>query len=159
MKKIIVLAVLIILVAAGFAAAQGYYGPGRSQDFSRGPSGRFDSDSRPYFQGRPGMGGMGSISEVKEICGELVVRENEFPAIKSGKEEISVMIPYDAIDALKMKTGSKVSVKGALVPAQNWNITGEKLLRVFELEYEGKKYLVHGGAAGAHGGMMQGGRW
>jgi hypothetical protein len=87
---------------------------------------------------------MGSISEVKEISGELVVRENEFPAIKSGKEEISVMIPYDAIDALKMKTGSKVSVKGALVPAQNWNITGEQLLRVFELEYEGKKYLVHG---------------
>jgi hypothetical protein len=169
MKKTIFLAVLIIFVAAGFAAAQGYYAPGRnnepgtayrrSQDSGRRPSGRVYRDARPYFQGNPGMGGMSSISETKEISGELVVKENEFPAIKSGKEEISVMIPYNAIDALKMKTGSKVSVKGAFVPAQNWNITGEKLLKVFELEYEGKKYLVHGGSAGTRSGTMKGGRW
>ena len=154
MKKIIVLTVLIAVLAAGFVSAQGYYGAGPKS----GAGGRNQDTEKTY--GGPGMmGGTGfsSIAEIRELSGELVVRENDFPAIKTGKDEISVTIPADAIDALKLKTGSKITVKGIEMPARNWNITGEKLIRVFELGYDGKKYSVMGGPMGGRPGMQRDG--
>ncbi len=154
MKKIIILAVLIAVLATGFAAAQGF----RNDGPGYGRYSENDRNNSGWFGDRNGFGMMQSITEVKTLSGELVIRENDFPALKTGKEEIAITLPADAIEDLKMKNGSKLTVKGIEVPAGNWSITGEKILKVFELEFEGKEYLVHGGMGMPGRGMMGGGR-
>ena len=160
MKKIILLTVLLAVLAAGFVLADGR--PGNkgawNNNDNRSYSGRggymMDNDN---FS-RLGNGrGFQSFTELKEVSGEIILNEDDFPAIKTGKEVMSITLPEDAVKALKIKNGSKITVKGIEVPGRNWNITGEKLLRIHEFEYEGKTYITHGmGGRPERGGMMGG---
>ncbi len=155
MKKIIGLTVLITLACAGLIFAQQGKGFGPGQEYPKDNkhpgynSRNFNNAERPRVQGTWGP----SIIEIKEIAGEIVIKDNDFPAIKSGRDEVKIMLPADAIKALKLTTGSKISIKGFELPAPNWSITGEKIVRVFELQYEGRKFLVHGRGPGMGGGF------
>ncbi|MDX9800416.1 MAG: hypothetical protein RBT69_03655 [Spirochaetia bacterium] len=169
MKKMIVLSVLLAVLAVGFVSADarpGMRGPGNF-DNSRNYSGRFTDEGRQgrggYMMdnerfGRMGSGsGVSSFAEIKEVSGELVLKDDDFPAIKTGKEVMEITLSEDAIEALKMTNGSKLKIKGFEVPGRNWSITGEKLFRIFEFEYEGKKYVSHGmGGKSGRRGMMGG---
>ena len=145
MKKLFLMIAVIVLISAGTVSAQGFYGRGSDNSSDRMPP-------AAGFQRGPG------VVEVKNITGELVINdENDFPKIRAGREELTLMMPYSAVEDLKLKTGSKISVKGFEVPDRSWSVTGEKAFKVMELGYEGKTYML-GGGYGAFGGMM-GGRW
>ena len=152
MKKIIGMIVLITLAGAGFVAAQDKES-GKSKCPKREHN-KKEFKHEKNFKGNKNheMKGPGfSIIEIKEISGEIVVKENELPSIKSGNDEIKILLPLDAIQTLKLNTGSKISIKGIELPAFKKGETDKKVIKVFELQYEGKKFMVFGrGKADKH---------
>ena len=143
MKKIIVLILFITLTGTGFIFAHG-------NDF--GKSHKKQPNFHKEFEGKkhnkmmkaPGC----SLIEIKEISGEIVVKEKDFPAIKSGKDEVKIILPPDVIEILKLNTGSKISIKGIELPVLKKNETDEKMIKVFELQYDGRKFMVLGKGPG-----------
>ncbi len=160
MKKIILFTVLLAVLAAGFVSADGWPGNKGSwnNNDNRNYSGRggymMDYGNSPCIGNGPGFS---SFTELKEVSGEIVLNEDDFPAIKTGKDVMTITLPADAIEALKIKTGSKITAKGVEMPGRNWSITGEKLFRIFEFEYEGKTYITHGMGGRPERGGMRGG--
>ena len=159
MKKIIGLIVLITLAGTGlvFAHEGADKRPWPPQD-----AGKYYK-KQPNFEKnfnckRPQMGENhryslieSSLLEIKEITGEIIVKDNEFPAIKSGENEIKIMLHPDAIKSLNLNSGSKISIKGIELPALNRDVTGGKIIKVFELQYNERKFLVLGKKSGKYG--------
>ncbi|MCL2792040.1 MAG: hypothetical protein FWD87_03020 [Spirochaetaceae bacterium] len=131
MKKIIGLIVLITLIGAGFAFAHG-------KDSER--SNRKSKGERHQMTKTPRH----SLLEIREISGIITVRNSNFHVIRSGGEDVRVILPLSAIQALKLNTGSQVSVKGIEVPAPRRGERNERIVRVFELQYDERKFLVLG---------------
>ena len=148
MKKIIGLMILITLATAGFVFAEGK-GSSQAKD-SRKEHNKKESNHNKNFKGKQHMMRAPQFSyiEIKEISGEIVIKENDHPTIKSGNNEVKIMLSPSVIQNLKLSTGSKISVKGVEVPALKKNSTDEKIIKVFELQYDERKFLIPPGNAG-----------
>ncbi|MCL2480562.1 MAG: hypothetical protein FWF38_02510 [Spirochaetaceae bacterium] len=140
MKKIIGLIVLITLIGTGFVFA---HGKESGEPHKKQPNYKNSKEKKHNMMKAPGS----AIIEIKEISGEIVVKDNDRHIIKSGKDEIKIILSSDAIQALKLNTGSKISIKGIELPAFKQNKTDEKIIKVFELQYDGRKFLVLGKGA------------
>ena len=137
MKKIIGLILAITLTATGFIFAHGNdFGKPhkKQQNFHK----EFKGKKHNKMMKAPGC----SLIEIKEISGEIVVKEKDFPAIKSENRETKIMLPPDVVETLKLNTGSKISIKGIELPAFKKSETDEKMIKVFELQYDGRKFMV-----------------
>jgi len=131
MKKIIGLIVLITMLGTGFVLAHDK------------ESGEQNKKQKIKGEKHHMMKAHGpSLIEIKEISGEIIIKDNDLPLIKSGKDEIKILLFSDAIQTLKLTTGSKISIKGIELPSFKKNKTNEKIIKIFELQYDGRKFLV-----------------
>jgi len=166
MKKIIGFILLISLIGAGSAFAH-------SRESGR-PNDRRSNDNRTHYHkkqpnhmhsrgGKPQMMGAPLFIEIREITGEIIVRERNFHVIKSEGEEIRIILPLAAIRALNITTGSEISIKGIEVQGRDMDVASRaaagcrneargmrrsendaKTIRVFELQHDGRKFMVFG---------------
>ena len=134
MKKTIIVTVLM-LSAASLTFGQNFYG--RQDRTDNAPAFCYNGD------------GFSGVVEIVELEGKISINANTFPSIKSGKEELDLLIGPAAVDALKLKSGDSVAVKGIKIPGPNWSVDGDTALKVREITVNGKTYLV----AGRMGGM------
>ena len=137
MKKIIGLILVITLTGTGFIFAHGNDSGKHHKKQSD-----FHKDFKEKKHNRMMHFGGPSLIEIKELTGEIVVKEKDFSAIKSENKEIKIMLPPDVIKTLQLNTGSKISVKGIELPDFKKNETDEKIIKVFELQYDGRKFMV-----------------
>lgn len=154
MKKIMITTIMVVLVA-GFATAY----PNQH---------RGDANRHGYTMDNKSAQGkrFTQVRELKELKGELVIKENSFPAIKTSKgKETIITLGVDTVESLKLKNGSKITVRGIEVPYE-MNTTDETVLRVNQIDYDNKTYAVHGGGHGSGrndgrhgGGHGHGGRY
>ena len=129
MKKTIIISVLM-LSAASLTFGQNFYGR------------MGEADNTPaYHHNGAGFAG---VVEIVELEGKIKINENTFPSIKSGKEELDLLIGPAAVDALNLKSGDSVAVKGIKTPGPNWSVDGGTSLKVREITVNGKTYLVLG---------------
>jgi hypothetical protein len=143
MKKIIGLIVLITVIGTGFAFAhdkksgkQHYHQKEYSKKYEK-----YHKNFKCYKTNAPGF----SIIEIKELSGEILLSDNTLPVIKSGNDEIKIILPRHVIQTLKLNSGSKISIKGVELPARRTEAAGEKIIKVFELQHDGRKFMVWGG--------------
>ena len=157
MKKIIGLILLITLIGVSSVFAH-------SKESGR-PNDRRSNDNRTHYHKKqsPQMMRAPLFMEIKEITGEIVVRERNFHVIKSEGEEIRIILPLATIRALNLTTGSKISIKGVEVRGRDMEVAsratagcrneardmrrsekGAKAVRVFELQYDGRKFMIFG---------------
>ena len=130
MKKTIIITVLM-LSAASLTFGQNFYG---RQD---------GKGSEPGFNNNRGGFG-GAVVEIVETSGKITITENACPSVKSGKEDLDLLIGPAAVESLKLKSGDTVAVKGFKVPGPNWSVDGKSALKVMEITVNGKTYLVAG---------------
>lgn len=120
MKKIIISAIMVVLVA-GFVTAY----PHRGYSGNQGSSGE-------------------QFTEIKELTGELVISTNSFPSIKVSGEDVTIItLGANTIESLKLENGSKITVRGYSMNTPNGTI-----FETTQLDYDNKTYEVHGGGYG-----------
>jgi len=138
MKKIIGLIIFITLIGTNSVFAQGKESgePNKKQ-----PNSKNYKEKKHHLMKAP----KSSFIEIKEITGEIIVKENDRHIIKSGKDEVKIMLSSDVIQSLKLNTGSNISIKGVEFRAFKQKTQGENIVKVFELQYDGRKFLVLNG--------------
>ena len=136
MKKTIIITVLM-LSAASLTFGQDFYGrQGRAVN-------------TPVCNYGGGFGG--AVVEIAEVSGKITINEKTYPSIKSGKEELDLLIGPAAVETLKLKSGDTAAVKGIKVPGPNWSVDAKSALKVREITVNGKTYLVTGGRGNMDG--------
>ena len=130
MKKTLIISVLLLSTAA-FTFAEGFNRPSENGRFG-------NSNNRQGIQRE-------IVAEILEIAGKITLNENECPTIKSGKEDVDILIGPAVVEALDLKSGNTVSVNGIKVPGPNWSVDGKSAVKVREITVNGKTYLVMGG--------------
>ncbi len=136
MKKIIVISMLLLLTAS-FTFGQNFYGMGNNSRGMGNLQGGQNYLNCPAF-------GDGGLVEIVELSGQITVKENSFPALKSGKEETVILVAPQAVESLGLKTGDTISIKGFKVPGPTWDIDEKTAVRVQEINVKGKTYLTGG---------------
>ncbi len=96
-----------------------------------------------------------AVMEIVEIKGKITLKEDSFPSIRSGKQDLDLLMQPGAIEALKLKSGDTVAVKGFKVPGPDWSVTEKSAVKVREITVNGKTYMVMGGRGGRHPGMNE----
>ncbi len=138
MKKTVIISVLL-LSAATLSFGQNFYGR-QGEEYQ----GMNRSPARQNFM-RPGSGS-GGVAELVELKGKISLEENSFPSIKTGKEDLDLIIGPAAVETLKLKSGDNITVKGFKVPGPNWSVDEKSALKVREITVNDKTYLVMGGS-------------
>ncbi|MCL2294962.1 MAG: hypothetical protein FWC36_08885 [Spirochaetes bacterium] len=141
MKKIIGLMVLITLIGTTSVFAHGRESRCcRDSRESRNPHGARQAHrqtNQHHTMHPPGV----HVIEVREITGEIIIRDNNRHIIKSGDKETRIILSSDAIQTLGLENGSVISVKGIVMPTRR-TPAAERTIRVFEVQHDGRKFLV-----------------
>ena len=138
MKKIIGVIIVITLIGAGFLFADGKES---RETHKKQPNFKSFREKKHNMMKAP----RSSFVEIREITGEIVVKENDRHIIKSGKDEVKIVLSSDVIQSLKLNTGSNISIKGIEFRALKSKTPEEKIVKVFELQYDGRRFLVLSG--------------
>ena len=144
MKKTIIISV-ILLSTAGLVFGQNF----QRGDFQR-------MGNAPAGRNAQGFGA--AVVEIVELKGKITLNEDTCSSIKSGKEDLDLLINPAAIGTLNLKSGDNIEVKGFKVPGPNWSVTEKSAVKVMELTVNGKTYMLMGGRGGNYGSRMNGGR-
>lgn len=158
MKRVFVLSVLLITLAAGFVVAQPWGGAGTPQTGaqSAGPW-AFANEEQP---------------ELRTLDGRLELEDGARPVLIAEGEEYILRIHRVMLPELSVRDGQTVSVEGYVITVPGRDLLGDDLvLAVQALEANGTRVVMpataggsrmsgamHGGQAGRMGGSAAPGR-